>query len=41
MFVGHEKTVPRIRPEALEHQFSNSAKEDFAFICIVPEEGDK
>lgn len=24
-----------------EHQFKNSGDEDFSFICIVPEEGDK
>ena len=23
------------------HQFSNASEEDFVFICIVPEEGDK
>lgn len=24
-----------------EHQFKNTGDEDFSFICIVPEEGDK
>ena len=24
-----------------DHQFKNSGEEDFSFICIVPEEGDK
>lgn len=24
-----------------EHQFKNTGAEDFSFICIVPEEGDK
>ncbi|MDC7233838.1 MAG: cupin domain-containing protein [Spirochaetales bacterium] len=24
-----------------EHQFKNAGDEDFSFICIVPEEGDK
>jgi quercetin dioxygenase-like cupin family protein len=24
-----------------EHQFKNSGDDDFSFICIVPEEGDK
>jgi len=28
-------------PSGALHQFSNSGKEDFSFICIVPEEGDK
>lgn len=28
-------------PANVEHQFSSTADEDFAFICIVPEEGDK
>lgn len=28
-------------PGGAEHQFSNSSTEEFAFICIVPEEGDK
>jgi len=27
-------------PADIEHQFINSGQEDFAFICIVPEEGD-
>lgn len=28
-------------PSDKEHQFMNVGKEDFEFICIVPEEGDK
>ena len=28
-------------PPGTEHQFKNAGNEDFAFICIVPEEGDK
>jgi len=28
-------------PDNLEHQFRNSGREVFSFICIVPEEGDK
>jgi quercetin dioxygenase-like cupin family protein len=28
-------------PRGAEHTFSNCGTEDFAFICIVPEEGDK
>lgn len=28
-------------PDHIEHQFRNSGAEDFTFICIVPEEGDK
>lgn len=28
-------------PDNIEHQFRNSGTEDFVFICIVPEEGDK
>jgi len=28
-------------PGGAEHQFLNRGKEDFSFICIVPEEGDK
>jgi quercetin dioxygenase-like cupin family protein len=28
-------------PPGTEHQFRNTGSEDFAFICIVPEEGDK
>jgi quercetin dioxygenase-like cupin family protein len=28
-------------PSNAEHQFSSTTDEDFAFICIVPEEGDK
>ena len=28
-------------PSEIEHQFVNTADEDFAFICIVPQEGDK
>lgn len=28
-------------PDNLEHQFRNHGSEDFVFICIVPEEGDK
>ena len=27
-------------PSNTKHQFKNDAKEDFVFICIVPEEGD-
>lgn len=27
-------------PGGAEHQFKNQCEEDFAFICIVPEEGD-
>ncbi len=27
-------------PAGLEHQFISRGKEDFSFICIVPEEGD-
>ncbi len=28
-------------PGGEEHQFQNAGDEDFSFICIVPEEGDK
>lgn len=28
-------------PGDIEHQFLNSGEEDFSFICIVPEAGDK
>lgn len=28
-------------PSNAEHQFISTADEDFVFICIVPEEGDK
>ncbi len=28
-------------PDGSEHQFVNRGKQDFVFICIVPEEGDK
>jgi quercetin dioxygenase-like cupin family protein len=28
-------------PGGVEHQFKNQGSEDFCFICIVPEEGDK
>lgn len=28
-------------PAGVEHQFMNRGKNEFAFICIVPEEGDK
>ncbi|HPF20835.1 MAG TPA: cupin domain-containing protein [Syntrophomonas sp.] len=28
-------------PDNVEHQFKNIGSEDFSFICIVPEEGDK
>jgi quercetin dioxygenase-like cupin family protein len=28
-------------PGGAEHQFSNTGDQDFAFICIVPQEGDK
>lgn len=28
-------------PAGDEHQFLNRSQEDFSFICIVPEEGDK
>ncbi len=28
-------------PDNVEHQFKNNSTEDLAFICIVPEEGDK
>jgi quercetin dioxygenase-like cupin family protein len=28
-------------PSGTEHQFVSTADEDLAFICIVPEEGDK
>ena len=28
-------------PGGEEHQFMNNSQEDFSFICIVPEEGDK
>lgn len=28
-------------PDNLEHQFKNAGSDDFTFICIVPEEGDK
>ncbi|MBU4533239.1 MAG: cupin domain-containing protein [Eubacteriales bacterium] len=28
-------------PGGAEHQFRNAGTEDFALICIVPEEGDK
>ncbi|MGE5398443.1 MAG: cupin domain-containing protein [Chitinophagales bacterium] len=28
-------------PGDAEHQFKNNSGEDFSFICIVPEEGDK
>lgn len=28
-------------PSNVEHQFKSTADEDFVFICIVPEEGDK
>lgn len=28
-------------PSEIEHQFVSTADEDFAFICIVPEEGNK
>ncbi len=28
-------------PDNAEHQFQNSGTEDFVFICIVPEAGDK
>lgn len=34
---GHVAFIP---PEA-EHQFENRSGENFRFICIVPEEGDK
>lgn len=27
-------------PSGAEHQFTGKGKEDFSFICIVPEEGD-
>lgn len=28
-------------PSDVEHQFSSTGDQDFVFICIVPEEGDK
>ncbi|MFZ5633023.1 MAG: cupin domain-containing protein [Bacillota bacterium] len=28
-------------PAGIEHQFMGKGQEDFVFICIVPEEGDK
>ena len=28
-------------PGNAEHQFTNHGEQDFSFICIVPEEGDK
>ncbi len=28
-------------PDNMEHQFKNMGTEDFSFLCIVPEEGDK
>lgn len=28
-------------PDNIEHQFQNAGADDFIFICIVPEEGDK
>ena len=28
-------------PEGEDHQFINTGNDDFSFICIVPEEGDK
>ncbi len=28
-------------PDNMEHQFRNSGNDDFSFLCIVPEEGDK
>lgn len=28
-------------PDGIEHQFKNYSQDDFVFICIVPEEGDK
>ena len=28
-------------PDNIEHQFQNSGADEFLFLCIVPEEGDK
>lgn len=42
---GEEKVVQAgdaaYVPAGELHQFRNAGKEDFAFMCIVPEEGDK